>query len=119
MSENYFKGKNILLISPEAWSHLFVSKHHYAIELSKRNNVFFLNPPTETFSLEGTDYKNLWKIDYKPFMKGLRFFPAFLQRYFMRRKFDKLEKLASIKFDCVWSFDNSVFFDFTFLPKKN
>jgi hypothetical protein len=115
----YFRNKNILLISPEPWSHLFVSKHHYAIELGKGgNNVFFLNPPSKSFSIEKTAYENLSIINYSPFVKGLRFFPSFIQHYFMKRKLSKLQSLASVKFNCIWSFDNSVFFDFSFLPKQ-
>lgn len=97
---------------------MFISKHHYAIELAKQNRVFFLNPPSSEFSLNATDYENLWVVNYIPLAKGLRFFPAFLQRYFMKLKFEKLQRLTGVHFDCVWSFDNSVFFDFSFLPKK-
>ena len=40
------KDKVILIISPQPWYQLFVSKHHYAIELAKYGNtVYFLNPP--------------------------------------------------------------------------
>lgn len=117
MGASFFKDKNILLISPEDWNHLFVSKHHYAIELSKRNKVFFLNPPGKEFSSIKSTYNNLWVVNYTPFIKGLRFLPRFLQVYFMRRKFKQIQKLTSTRFDCVWSFDNSVFFDFSFLPK--
>ncbi|MBA4054335.1 MAG: hypothetical protein C0490_06460, partial [Marivirga sp.] len=118
MAKDFFKSKKILLISPEGWNHLFVSKHHYAIELSKHNKVFFLNPPSKEFSIVKSKYDNLWVVDYTPFIKGLRFLPRFLQLYFMRRKFKRIQKLASSQFDCVWSFDNSVFFDFSFLPKE-
>jgi hypothetical protein len=118
MSEFLFRDKNILLISPENWSHLFVSKHHYAIELAKLNSVYYLNPPTNGFSVAKSAYDNLWVVNYTPFIKGLRFLPRFMQVYFMKKKFTQLEKLTAIKFDCVWSFDNSVFFDFSFLQNN-
>lgn len=112
------QNKNILLISPEPWTHLFVSKHHYAIHLGKRrNSVFFLNPPSENKSVEKTEYNNVFSVHYNGFVKGLRFYPSFLQKYFIRKKFNELQKQCGVKFDCVWSFDNSVFFDFSFLPK--
>ena len=42
------RNKTILIISPQAWGKMFLSKHHYAIELAKRGNaVYFLNPPGE------------------------------------------------------------------------
>lgn len=115
--KRFFINKTILLISPESWSHLFVSKHHYAIELAKSNKVFFLNPPSNSYQISKTEYPNLFIIDYTPFPKGLRFLPSFAQHYFMKMKFNSLQKLANAQFDCVWSFDNSVFFDFSFLPQ--
>jgi hypothetical protein len=33
-----------------------------------------------------------------------------------RKKFNALQASAGVTFDCFWSFDNSVFFDFSFLP---
>lgn len=115
---NYFTGKTILLISPESWSHLFVSKHHYAITLAEQNNVYFLNPPSTGLSISPSAYKNLWIVNYTPFIKGLRFFPGFVQTFLMKRKFKRIERLASTQFDCIWSFDNSLFFNFSFLSKK-
>jgi glycosyltransferase involved in cell wall biosynthesis len=114
--ERFFFGKNVLIISPEPWDHLFISKHHYAIELSQNNKVFFLNPPGSDFQVKSTRYNNLYEITYTAFAYGLRFFPGFIQRWFMRRKFQDIEQLIKVNIDCVWSFDNSVFFDFSFLP---
>lgn len=114
----FFRNKNILLISPEHWGHLFVSKHHYAIELGRMGNrVFFLNPPGQHRSVQSTPYQNVTVIDYPGFLRGLRFLPGFIQRYLMKREFHKLENSISLRFDCIWSFDTSVFFDFSFLPK--
>lgn len=113
------KGKCILLISPEPWNHIFVSKHHYAIHLSKRDNrVFFLNPPVSFEALTATKYPNVFIIDYGGFPKGLRFYPGFLQKFFIRKVYRQLEKLAGTSFDVVWSFDNSVFFDFSAFPEN-
>lgn len=112
-----FQNKNILIISPEPWSHIFVSKHHYAIHLAKnQNKVFFLNPPGRRFERFPTQYANLWSIQYKGFVRGLRFFPRLIQRLVIRYVFMKLEKLCGASFDVVWSFDNSVFYDFDALP---
>lgn len=110
-------SKNILLISPEPWDHIFVSKHHYAVHLGKRGNkVFFLNPPSNKRTIKKTDFKNVWEIDYKGFPKGLRFCPNILQRCFIKRKYKELQDFCHTKFDIVWSFDNSVFYDFSALP---
>ena len=114
-----FVNKNILLISPEPWNHIFVSKHHYATHLAKLGNkVFFLNPPTKSNAVLDTEFENVYSVTYTGFVKGLRFFPGSIQKYWIRKKFNFLQDLCGVKFDIIWSFDNSVFFDFSALPKK-
>ncbi len=113
------EGKNILLISPEKWNHIFVSKHHYAVHLAERGNlVFFLNPPSSHDSVARTHFTNVLSVHYSGFPKGLRFYPSILQRYFIKDRFAALQTLCNVEFDVIWSFDNSVFFDFRPLPKK-
>ncbi len=113
------QNKNILLISPEPWEHIFVSKHHYAAHLAKRGNkVFFLNPPSKETTCSTTAFENLHSVNYRGFTPGLRFLPSFVQRHLIAMKFEELQKLCKAKFDIVWSFDNSVFFDFSALPKN-
>lgn len=114
------ENKNILLISPEPWNHLPVSKHHYAITLAKLGNkVYFLNPPSTDFNIKSTEYNYLKVINYKRFKKGLRYFPAPLRKYLMLKRYIQLQKMANCKFDIIWSFDNSVFFDYNFLKTHN
>jgi len=115
---NKLQYKNILLISPEPWNHLFVSKHHYATHLAARGNkVYFLNPPTENNSCKTTQYKNVYTINYTGFMKGLAYLPGFIKRNIILKKFQRIQQLCNTKFDLVWSFDNSVFYDFSALPQ--
>lgn len=105
-------GKNILLISPQAWEHVFVSKHHYAIALGAAGNkVYFLNPPSGGYRISGTSFKNVFCLNYPGFLVGFRFLPAPVKRLYMRAIITELEKVAEARFDVVWSFDNSVFFD--------
>lgn len=113
-------NKNILLISPEPWSHIFVSKHHYATHLAERGNqVVFLNPPSPRgYRIFKTEYDNLRVANYPGFWKGLRFFPKFLRKKNESNVFIRIEKIADLKFDVIWSFDNSVFFDFDALPNS-
>lgn len=111
--------RNILLISPESLDHVFVSKHHYAIHLGNRENkVYFLNPPCNSNEIIKTEYRNVWEVNYKGFPRGLRLFPSFLQKYYTNKVFQQLQKLCNVEFDIVWSFDNSVFYDFSALPKS-
>lgn len=113
-------NKNILLISPEPWNHIFVSKHHYATHLAERGNqVVFLNPPSKKgYHILNAEYNNLRVADYPGFWKGLRFFPKLLRKKNESNVFKRLEKIADLKFDIIWSFDNSVFFDFDALPDR-
>jgi glycosyltransferase involved in cell wall biosynthesis len=111
-------NKSILIVSPEPWDHLFVSKHHYAIHLAARGNqVFFLNPPTRSLSIKQTEHENLQVLNYFGFVKGMRFFPMWLRKAFFRKSWEQLQALAKTKFDVIWSFDNSVFYDFDAFPE--
>jgi glycosyltransferase involved in cell wall biosynthesis len=112
-------NKNILIVSPEPWDHIFVSKHHYAICLAQRgNDVYFLNPPSTRWRETKTQYSNLKVLDYGGFWPGLRFLPAILQRINISKVYLEIQDLASVEFDIIWCFDNSVFFDFDALPEK-
>jgi hypothetical protein len=110
------KEKSILLISPEKWGDVFVSKHHYARSLAERgNNVFFLNPPTYEWKfLRLSD--RLTIIDYPGFIKGINHLPGSFRRFLYRRKYSQAQLMLNTRFDVVWSFDSSVFYDFDFLP---
>lgn len=111
------ENKNILLVSPEPWNHIFVSKHHYAVHLAKRGNkVFFLNPPSRKGEILSTDYPNISIVNYKGFVTGLRYFPKRIRSILVLREYLRLQVLCSVEFDVVWSFDNSVFYDFDALP---
>lgn len=124
MSDFQFKNKNILVISPEAWDYVYVSKHHYAMELARRgNNVYFLNPPNKATkngisltSVEG--FSSLWIVNYSGLTPGIRFLPTPLMNFLERRFVYKLEKLAGVKFDVFWNFENSRFFHFGFAPRE-
>lgn len=111
-------GKCILIISPEPWTHIFVSKHHYAIELAHRGHrVFFLNPPSQVLGVvlsQAAGYEQITVVDYGLVCRGQRFLPAFMSRFIDRQLLSKIQKLARIKFDVIWNFENSRFFDFRF-----
>jgi hypothetical protein len=118
-----FKKKVVLLISPEDWNHVFVSKHHYAIELAHRGNeVYFLNPPLEDGeALKITpvnEHHGLYNVSYKIFFRGLRFLPSFLMRAIERKFIQAIEKQIGKKFDVIWNFENSRFYDLRFAGKN-
>ncbi|WP_207432385.1 hypothetical protein [Sabulibacter ruber] len=114
--------KRILIVSPEAWSHSFVSKHHYALELAKFNKVYFLNPPSKT----GKFFKpkvlmvgaNLFVIDYKPIIRGVNFFSLKLRLILTKIQIKIFEMVVNSKFDVVWNFETSRFYDFDAFNKN-
>ena len=106
------RNQNILIISPQRWDDIYVSKHHYAIELGRRFNlVYFLNPPSDKYRISKTVFTNVFSLDYPGHLPGLRFLPRVLQRLLMKHVAQRLEGLSGLNFNIVWSFDNSVFFD--------
>ncbi len=106
------------VVSPQNWGKLFISKHHYAIELSKLGHlVYFIEPPIETtfFSLPkiqiiDTEYPNLKVVKSKLFFSlYFKFHLAFIHHLLIRfhRKL-LLFKLGSplmvLSFDLVNNF---------------
>ncbi|WDQ15653.1 hypothetical protein [Rhodopirellula sp. P2] len=127
-TRQFISGKRtILVVSPQRWDHLKLSKHHYAEELARLGNqVYFLNPFTRLgcpgrIRIRKSGIKNLHIIDQQ-FLLPLRLFDiqgSFAQLLLKRRLVD-LAKVVGGKFDISWNFDNSsgAFMDQTILPAK-
>jgi hypothetical protein len=69
MADLWFSDRVILIISPESWSQMHLSKHHYAKKLAEvATAVYFLGPPKVTGPLvsirriEG--FGNLFEVNY-------------------------------------------------------
>lgn len=106
-------GKHsVLLISPQPWDSIQVSKHNYAKALAKLGNtVYFLNPPQQKLSLpwvkvSASDFKNIQVVDYSlGFPYWLKFKAPWLFDKLMRRIAPKISfKCGNPEF--VWDFDN-------------
>lgn len=108
---DFLHGKNILIISPEAWGVSYLSKHHYALELAKHNKIWFLNPPHSPVSKsEFQDLpESLYLLNDRQ-LPGMRHLPQRLQRLLITRQYEKLENKAGVKFQVIWNFDNSRYF---------
>ena len=106
MELSYLTHKRILVISPESYDHIPVSKHHYSNALANAGNeVYFLNPPSGQDKV--TDHaliKGLHIVDYKT-IRGLNRLPKFLRDYFTSALIRKIERLCGVSFDVVWTFD--------------
>ena len=122
-----YEMKTYLLVSPQPWGKMYLSKHNYAIELAEAGNkVYFLNPPTyKTVSgaftfLTKEVLPNVILVDYylSKTLHALRFKARSVYDFIMRRTFFKqLNKLD--QFDEIWCFEPNAFSNFRGLhPKK-
>jgi hypothetical protein len=110
-----FKNKTILIISPERWGNVFLSKHHYAAELSKNNTVYFLNSSgtrkiNQIVSSTKIDEKLIVLDYYNLFFKmgTIPFFISSLTNFFITKQ---IKKEINTKVDVVWSFEQAKFFN--------
>lgn len=109
--------KTILIISPNEWGVMHISKHHYALSLEKNNIVYFLNPPnnklTVPFKIEQHEhYKNLFIVSYKSFFPvSLRFHFKTLYRWLMVLQVKKLNKWLKTNFDIIWCFETNLYWN--------
>ena len=119
-------GKTILIVSPQSWGKMFVSKHHYAIELAKKGaTVYFLNPPDQenllpkgaiSITPSGVQ-KDLFLIEHRlsfPYNIKFHFIPLF--HLLMRSHVKKIVKKIGRPIDIVWSFDLGHLYPFTHFP---
>ena len=122
------KNKAILILSPQSWGKMFLSKHHYAIELAKRGNtVFFLNPPHQhgfmfsrsVVTISPSDVQsNLYFINHQLFFPyHLKFHWTSLFHLLMKIHVRKIIEKIEHPIDIVWSFDLGNLYPFSFFPK--
>ncbi len=109
------KNKTILVISPQRWGKMHLSKQHYALELAKLGNkVYFLNPPhknaAEKFKIEQGNAENVQIITYKPsFPYFIRFQLRWLYDFLVRFEIRKVIKKLGHPLDIVWSFEPNLY----------
>jgi hypothetical protein len=125
---SFLEGKTILIISPQAWGKMFLSKHHYAVELAaKGNKVFFLNPPGENPLLEeaveikqADGYPGLFIINHKLFFPyNIKFHFVTLYNFLMRTQVKKILKKIKEPVQIIWSFDIGNLYPFRLFPKNS
>jgi glycosyltransferase involved in cell wall biosynthesis len=112
------RGRTVLVISPQPWGAMRVSKHHYAVELASRGSrVFFLNPPDRTLpqivrvrSAEGAPEVRV--VDHRPlFPFVLRFHARPLFDLMMRAQIALVRRAIAQPIDLVWCFDPNLYSD--------
>jgi hypothetical protein len=111
------RNKTILIVSPNEWGTIRVSKHHYAIELAERGNrVFFLNPPDAKakarIRIEATDVVGLSVVTYRPFIPfTIRFRSRALFNVISSAHVRWVLKRIGGGIDIVWCFDVNLYSD--------
>ncbi|MHA4808311.1 glycosyltransferase family protein [Flavitalea flava] len=121
-------NKTILILSPQNWGKMLVSKHHYALELARQGNkVYFLNPPEQG----NNDLKKAVEIHPVENMPDLSvishrlWFPYVLKFHAlplfhagMRLHIKKIIREIGQPVDIVWSFDLGNLYPFRLFGKE-
>ena len=118
MSIHSLRGLNILVVSPNEWGDMRVSKHHYAEALARRgNHVFYLNPPDararDRIRIERVaEVPGLRIVTYRPFVPYvIRFRSRFIFDRIINAHIRWLLKELGIRVDVVWCFDSNLYSD--------
>lgn len=112
-NRSLFAGRTVLLISPQPWRGLALSKHHYAVALAEIGaKVFFLNPPSGRWqrpAIASGAHPNLNLVDYATLSRGRRFFPSRINDALEFVQAKLIERRIGQPVDVVWSFDSTRF----------
>jgi len=107
---SFLNKKNVLIISPNFWGNVHITKHNYSLELHKLGaNIFYLNPPSRSFSgfMKTTEiFENFKVIDFQLHIPGRikKYFPR-LYYYYMSLIVKRISAL--VKNDIFLSIDFS------------
>ncbi|MEC8337994.1 MAG: glycosyltransferase [Planctomycetota bacterium] len=112
------RNNTILLISPQPWDHIAISKHHYARELAARDNeVYFVEPPDphlpSPLAVQTTDDDpRIHRVSYRPtLLDKMRFHAYSLYKRLIKRRIRYIQRHLPKPVDVVWSFDPNRFPD--------
>jgi len=119
------RDKIILIVSPQPWGKMFVSKHHYAIELAKKGNrIYFLEPPVDEKKSfikmqSAAQFPSITLVQYSPsFNLNLRFHFRLLFDRLMRRQVNKICKKIGEKIDVLWCFETNLYSDLSWFKAR-
>ncbi len=103
------RDKHILVISPEGWRGLHMSKHHVSQGLIARGNrVCFWGPSQEERgSIHLQEEDGLRTVHTRHWFKGVNRMPSSLNKWYYGRMIRAIEKKAGAPFDIIWCFDTS------------
>lgn len=100
------RHKCILLISPDPWEGLQMSKHHWAGALAARGNrVLWLDAPgTRPMAGKNMPVEHFVQSHW---LRGANRLPARVQRWYSAHEVKRIEALARTHVDLIWSFDTT------------
>ncbi len=103
------RNKNILIISPEGWRGLHMSKHHVAQGLVVRGNRVFWWGPVRAHHhhIPPPEELGVREVHARHWFKGVNRMPPFINRWYYGRIIRALERNAGVRFDIIWCFDTS------------
>ena len=117
---SYFEDKVVLIISPDRWGEMKLSKHHYAIQLAGLcKRVYFLNPPQKNISSECHVEKegkinNLHIVSYRPwFNYKIRFHFRLGFDFLMKFQIDRIIRGIGEQIDIAWCFEPNLYSNLT------
>ena len=106
--------ERILIVSPERWHGLQLSKHHVAQALAARGcQVIWLDPPEK--GIRGVRIEpagDVQIVRYRHWLRGLKRLPSGIGRKYYEDLVASIERLVGGPIEVVWSFDVSRFGDF-------
>ncbi len=98
-----------MIVSPEAWGPVRLSKHHYASALMDEGAiVFFLGPDernADGVTLEQAANGDPFILHRPPPMRGLRLMPRVARAWIEAAQLRKLAEACGGPFDVLWNFD--------------
>ena len=103
------RGKHVLLISPEPWEGVKLSKHHLAEALAAHGcHVHFLPPPDPSAKgIELVQHHGMDHVRYRHWLKGVNQLPKAIHLWYYRSLIRRIEQLVDHRMDLVWCFDTS------------
>lgn len=110
-------GKRILMISPQPWNYIEISKHHYARVLGRGNDVVFLQPPDLSLSrgvirLHDSGVEGVTLADWRPLTpKWFRFHAHPAYAALVRLDARRIRAEVGNRLDLLWCFDVNLFPD--------
>lgn len=120
------RDKKILIISPQPWGEMILSKQHYALTLQRLGSqVYFLNPPTYSLRVSGLFKSKPSKIVegvvilsyyHHTILYYLKF--KWLRVYSFLTGFFHLKINKIVKPDILWVCDSNTYIDYRYISRK-